>query len=122
VVDYRTKTMNQHSPILVLYAHEWRSMNRLAAKNEAWAKQQIDGLWDAYNDQPLPCVCGKDCDWPPFTQIMEQRDDASRLLAVPLCKVCAKLPAIVRYNRVASSEGYFKQSRRFNFNFGSPRH
>ena len=114
--------MTQHSPILVIYAHEWRSLNRLAAKNEAWAKQQIEGLWNAYRDQPpLLCICGKQCGWPVFTQVMPQRDDPSRLWAVPLCSECGKLPAIVRYNRVANSKAYFDQSRRVNFNFPLPR-
>jgi hypothetical protein len=113
--------MSQPSPILVIYAHEWRSLNRLAGRGEAWAIKQIEGLWDAYRDQHLPCICGRECDWPIFTQVMEQKDDPTRLWAVPLCGDCGKLPAIVRYNRVASSKAYFQQSRRINFDFPLPR-
>jgi hypothetical protein len=101
-------------PILVIHAHEWRSMCRLAGKGERWAIEQINGLWNGYRDQHLPCVCGKECDWPVFTQVMEQRDDPTRVWAVPLCQECGKLPAIVRFNRVASSKAYLQQSRRIN--------
>jgi hypothetical protein len=112
--------MSQPSPILTLYAYEWRAMNRLAGKGERSAIEQIEGLWNAYRDQHFPCICGEECDWPPFTQIMPQRDDPSRLWAVALCRDCGRLPAIVRFTRVASSKGYLQQSRRVAFDFTPP--
>jgi hypothetical protein len=117
----RLPVMSEPSPILVLWAFEWRSMCRLAGKGERWAREQINGLFDAYRDQSLICICGQECDWPPFTQIMPVLDDKSRLLAVPLCQDCAKLPAMARHNMVAGSKGYIQQSRRVAVDFMPPR-
>lgn len=116
--------MAQPPPVLIVYAHEWRSMMRLAGHGEAWAKRQLAGLFDSWYGEDVKCGgCRRDIDhWPPYGQIVPLSQDHARLGVVPLCPICAERPIGVRINLALSNiRAYLQQSQSVGLAFTPPK-
>ena len=55
----------------------------------------------AYRDLELGCfLCNQPTDHPPFISVVPERHRNDKLIALPLCQVCADLPSQLRLHRI----------------------
>jgi hypothetical protein len=111
--------------LLTLLKFEWTAMWKNAVlRGQQFAIDEIGALWNAYKDQhdagePLVCfICDRDCAFPPFTQILPDRDK-SKLIAAPCCDVCRELPTMVRLHRAMNvhKSMFYDGKRQVHFDF-----
>ena len=88
---------------LVLLTFERRAfdaMHRAALRGDAAALREMEGLWDEYRDAGVACfLCDAVAEHPPFSMMLPEHADPSRLIAAPLCAACRDLPKMVQLNR-----------------------
>jgi hypothetical protein len=89
-------------PELVILSLERKALLRAhkdaAREGEAGQAALVADLWADHVGKAIACfLCDSECASPPFSMIVEDRDDS--IMALPLCGGCAGLPQLVRLHR-----------------------
>ena len=104
--------------------------NKAAEAGNQDALDDIKSIWSPYEGVEISCfLCDAVCSeqFPPFAQIVPVYNSPTRLLAIPCCTSCARLPSQVRMGRLLRllkrmwSERYGKNvTFHTNQRFGQP--
>lgn len=114
-------------PELVLLSfdrREFNALHRAATKGDEAALRDIESIWDGYADREVECfLCGEIAAHPPFSMMLPERAEPSKIIAAPLCVACRDLPKMVRLNRVTkmARRVFARRAKQLHYSFNVSR-
>ena len=109
--------------LLQMPAFEWRAANRMAGRGDRNAIAALANLWNDYREQAIHCfLCQKRVAFPPFSQILPETGDGSKIVIAPICPQCHAMPSALRFNKCLAlvKEMYFQRKPSVSLDFSRP--